>query len=61
MNVKEIRARARSLKVTHYSRMKKHDLIRAVQLAEGNTDCFQQIEGCGEIDCCWRDDCQVGE
>ena len=59
MKVTEIRERARELKVKNYSRMRKDDLIRAVQLAEGNTDCYKRITNCGEMDCLWREDCQV--
>lgn len=59
MNVTEIRKRARELKVKNYSRMRKDDLIRAIQLAEGNTDCYKRITNCGETDCLWREDCQV--
>lgn len=58
MNLKEIQAKARTLAIKNYSRMKKQDLIRAIQLQEGHTDCYGRIPGCGQMDCCWRDDCQ---
>ncbi len=58
MTVKEIQAIARKLGIK-VARQKKGDLIKEIQLAEGNTDCFDtgfDID-CGEMDCLWRDDC----
>ncbi len=40
MNVKEIREMARHLGVKNYSRLKKTDLIWAIQEAEGNSSCY---------------------
>ena len=59
MKVKEIREKARVLNVKNYSRMRKDELIRSIQLAEGNSDCFKRIPDCGQMDCCWREDCQT--
>ena len=58
MKVKEIRKIAKELKVKNYSRMRKEELIRAIQIAEGNTDCYKRLAECGEEDCLWRKDCQ---
>lgn len=58
MKYKEIIQKAKDLKVKNYSRLKKTDLIHAIQIAEGNTDCYAKIPGCGQMDCCWREDCQ---
>jgi len=58
MKVTEIRAMARALNVTNYSRLNKADLIRAIQVAEGNSPCYQQIYDCRVEDCLWRPDCQ---
>ena len=58
MKYKEILQKAKELKVKNYSRMKKADLIAAIQIAEGHTDCYAKIPNCGEMDCCWREDCQ---
>ncbi len=58
MKVTEIREKAKALKVKNYSRMRKDDLIRAIQIAEGHTDCFKRIPNCGQQDCLWREDCQ---
>ena len=41
------------------SGIKKQDLIKQIQVAEGNFDCFSTaIEGaCDQKACLWRDDC----
>ncbi len=58
MKIQEVRniAKEKGIKTT---RMNKADLIRAIQLAEGNFDCFgSPIDGfCDQMDCVWRDDC----
>lgn len=40
-------------------KMKKADLIRAIQSAEGNEQCFDTGKSaqCGQEECLWRDDC----
>jgi hypothetical protein len=58
MTVKEIQSIARKLGIK-VARQKKAELIKEIQIAEGNTDCFGkgfEID-CGEIDCLWRSDC----
>jgi hypothetical protein len=39
--------------------MKKLDLIRAIQKAENNIDCYgtQRVTSCREETCLWRSDC----
>ena len=39
--------------------MKKAEIIRAIQKAENNFDCYgtARIEICNEFDCLWRTDC----
>jgi hypothetical protein len=39
---------------------KKLDLIREIQLAEGNRDCYNRNESktCGQAGCAWRSDCK---
>jgi hypothetical protein len=41
-------------------KMKKVELVRAIQAAEGNYDCFatDRIEDCPEAGCYWREDCE---
>jgi hypothetical protein len=40
-------------------KMKKADLVRAVQLAEGNEVCFDtgKAAECSQSACLWREDC----
>jgi predicted metal-binding transcription factor (methanogenesis marker protein 9) len=53
----EVREKAKGLGIKT-ARMKKEDLIRAVQAAEGNFPCFGTAsECCDREDCCWIDDC----
>lgn len=59
MTLKDIREKAKTLGVKNYTKMKKGDLIRAIQTAEGNSPCFEQITDCRQFDCCWMGDCQV--
>lgn len=58
MRVEEIRAiaRKRGLKP---GRMKKAELVRAMQGAEGNSACYETGKAgeCGQEQCLWRDDC----
>lgn len=57
MQMEKVRERAKKLGVRS-SRMKKQDLIRAIQKAEGNFPCFGTAAGyCDQLKCCWREDC----
>ena len=58
MKLQEIREIARKFNMTHGG-MKKVDLIRAIQLAEGNQACFGtgRAQQCGQKECAWREDC----
>jgi Rho termination factor, N-terminal domain len=40
-------------------KMKKAELVRAIQEAEGNPQCFTTgaSSACGQVDCLWREDC----
>ena len=58
MKVAEIRTMARHFRVKNYSRLNKADLIRAIQVAEGNSPCYEQIFDCRVYDCLWREECQ---
>lgn len=53
--IKEI-ARQHDIKT---AKMKKADIIRAIQAAEGNNVCFDdgQASECGQSECLWRSDC----
>ncbi len=41
-------------------KMKKADLVRAIQEAEGNDICFEtgSADSCGQGACLWREDCK---
>jgi len=57
MNMSEIRMKAKSLGLTP-GKMKKTELIHAIQITEGCTPCFGRSEGhCSYIDCCFMKDC----
>jgi hypothetical protein len=58
MILKDIRAKARDLEVKNHSKLKKADLIHAIQTNEGNAPCYQNIYDCWQFDCLWRPDCQ---
>ncbi len=57
MTIREIRKRAKAAGVT-LETTSKAELIRAVQAAEGNPQCFHSgRERCAETGCCWLEDC----
>jgi len=59
MKLSDIKQKAKTLGVDPL-RMKKPDLIRAIQKAEGNTACFgSRIPDCPQTNCCWRPDCMA--
>jgi len=52
----------KEIAVQHYiktDKAKKADLIRAIQRAEGNAQCFDSNSSgeCGQEGCVWRDGC----
>ena len=55
----EVRARAKSLGVKQPRGASKRLLVRLIQRAEGNFDCFATAEAgaCDQMDCLWREDC----
>jgi hypothetical protein len=54
MKMQEVRVMAKALGINSFGR-KKIDLIREIQLAEGNFDCFGTAEGfCDQQDCRFR-------
>ena len=55
--VKELRTMAKDLDVKGTNKMRKEDLIHAIQLAEGHTDCFGRIPDCRQTDCLFMPDC----
>jgi hypothetical protein len=59
MKFQEIRNMAKGMGINKYNNMKKIDLIRAIQKAENNIDCYgtQRVDSCQEETCLWRSDC----
>lgn len=55
--IKEI-AKKKSVKA---GKMSKAELIKAIQGAEGNNDCFagNNVSGCDQLNCLWREDCEA--
>lgn len=57
MTVSEIKVKAKTLGVNP-GKMKKGELIHAIQSAEGCTPCYGRSNGdCPWLECCWRSDC----
>jgi len=57
ITVKELKVMARDLGVGT-SRLHKAELVKAIQLAEGNFDCFGTAEDyCDQLNCLFRMDC----
>lgn len=57
MTVAEIKTKAKTLGIEP-GKMKKADLIRSIQIAEGCTPCYGRSNGdCPWTECCWRTDC----
>ena len=60
MNLNEIKKMAKDMNIA-INGMKKTDLIRSIQRAENNIDCYgtDRAEICYEDTCLWRKDCLV--
>ena len=58
MQIQEIRSRAKEFGIKT-SKQSKVELVRSIQVAEGNFGCFATaIDGiCDQMHCMWRDDC----
>ena len=57
MTLNELKQMAKGLGVKP-GKLKKSDLIRTIQVAEGNIDCFGKAEDdCDQKDCLFRADC----
>ena len=58
MNLKDIKGIAQKQGVKA-GKMKKDEIIRAIQRAEGNFDCFGTAVSshCSQSDCPWMEDC----
>jgi hypothetical protein len=62
MKMDEVLRKARELEVEPGS-MKKNELIRAIQIAEGNFPCYKTAENgiCDQGECIWKVDCLIKE
>lgn len=58
MNLQEVKSIAGRMGLKA-GNLRKGELIRAIQRAEGNFDCFGTATAgcCDQADCCWREDC----
>ena len=58
MKFNDIRKMAKGLEINTY-RMNKRDIIRNIQRAENNPDCYgtSRVYYCNEESCLWRPDC----
>ena len=58
MEFNEIRKMAKTMGINTY-RMKKANLIRAIQRAENNAECYgtEWVEKCHQDVCSWRENC----
>ena len=59
MKVDDIKEIAKSYDIKA-GKMKKADLIKAIQVAEGNIPCFEtgKLDECEQDECVWREDCK---
>ena len=58
MALKELKEKAKNLGIKPKIGMKKTDLIRSIQTAEGNFPCFGTAKDyCDQTSCCWRENC----
>ncbi|MEW6068678.1 MAG: SAP domain-containing protein [Nitrospirota bacterium] len=59
MNIQQVKKIAKEKNVRVGNLNKKDEIIRAIQRAEGNFDCFGTAIGgvCDQYNCTWRKDC----
>ena len=58
MALKELKEKAKILGIKTKIGMKNTDLIRSIQITEGNFSCFGTAKDfCNQMSCCWREDC----
>jgi hypothetical protein len=59
MKMSAIKGKAKELGISP-GKMGKENLIRRIQVQEGNVACFRARKECGQNECCWREDCLAG-
>jgi hypothetical protein len=59
LSIIEVKQRAKALGLVVAKTAKKGEIIRAIQMSEGNAPCFGTREDgkCEQTACCWRADC----
>lgn len=58
MRMSDIEKKARAAGIKDSWKFSKKELVRAIQKAEGNFDCFGTATNlCDQMACCWRSDC----
>lgn len=59
MKLSEIEKKAQKLGIKDTWKFSKKDLIKTIQRAEGNFDCFGSVTNkrCNQTSCCWMSDC----
>jgi hypothetical protein len=58
MRLSMIEKKARELGIRDTHRLGRKELIRLIQKAEGNVQCFLAgLRECTQVACCWRPDC----
>ncbi|MGD0336928.1 MAG: hypothetical protein ABSB18_07540 [Candidatus Omnitrophota bacterium] len=58
MRLVDIERKARQLGIKNTWKLSKKELVKAIQRAEGNFDCFGTITAyCDQLSCCWRIEC----
>ena len=57
MKMPDVKKKAKELGISP-GKMRKVELIRAIQANEGNSQCYQTgLSSCDQTGCCWRSDC----
>lgn len=58
MRLTDIEKKARGLGLKDTWKHSKKNLIKTIQRAEGNFDCFGTAQdSCNQLACCWKEDC----
>jgi len=58
MKIQEVRVRVKRLGIKGTFGLSKAELIRRIQKAEGNFECFGTATAyCDQVQCCFRPDC----
>ncbi len=59
MNLKQVKEKAKAMGIKP-SKMRKAELIHAIQKAEGNAACYETADviTCDQNGCCWKTSCQ---